>query len=123
MNKYNNLYCKVFLDTDINREQLLPLIAKLINGKVSRREIETSIAKISVRTNDDFDENQREEFPDGFLYYRFFLDIEPLKDTDQKVYIETLSHFLESLWSLNYKVVAACDFEEELPRKGGYNWL
>ena len=29
---------------------------------------------------------------------------------------------LENLWALGYKDVAACDFENELPRKGGYRY-
>ncbi|WP_041227083.1 hypothetical protein [Crinalium epipsammum] len=122
MNDYDSLYCKLYVDCDVNRNELVGLIAKLTSSRIERWSVSTPECEIDVRNNDDFDNNKRSKFPDGFLYYRFYLDIERTEDTERGSYIESISRLLEDFWLLSYKAVAACDFEEELPRKGGYNW-
>ncbi|AFZ11620.1 hypothetical protein Cri9333_0687 [Crinalium epipsammum PCC 9333] len=122
MNDYDSLYCKLYVDCDVNRNELVGLIAKSTSGKIERGSVSTPKGEIDVINNDDFDNNKRSKLPDGFLYYRFYLDIERTEGTERGLYIESISRLLEDFWLLSYKAVAACDFEEELPRKGGYNW-
>lgn len=122
MNDYGNLYCKIFVDCQYSREQLVELIANSIPGKIDHPSVVAAEYEVDVRINEDFDSNKRKEFPDGFLYYPFYLDIEPFKEVEQKIYQESLSRLLEALWNQNCKAVTACDFEEELPRRGGYRW-
>lgn len=122
MNGYDNLYCKIYVDCKININELVRLVAKSIPGRIDLCSVITPECEIEVRNNDDFDNNKRSEFPDGFLYYRFYLDLDQTEGTDRGSYIESISRLLEDLWLLSYRAVAACDFEEELPRKGGYNW-
>ncbi|HEY9691453.1 MAG TPA: hypothetical protein V6D15_04575 [Oculatellaceae cyanobacterium] len=121
MNDYDRLYCKLYIDCDVNINELVGLIAKLTSSRIEQWSISTPECEIDVRNNDDFD-NKRSKFPDGFLYYRFYLDIERTEGTERGSYIECISRLLEYFWLLSYKAIAACDFEEELPRKGGYNW-
>ncbi len=122
MKKYNNFYCKIFIDTDLNKDDISQILINLTDGQNNKWGLLTKEYEMDIKINDDFDLKKRSQFPDGFLYYRFYLDIEPTEGTLQENYFKSLSDLLESLWSLNYQVVAVCDFEEELPRKGGYKW-
>ncbi len=122
MLKYEDLYCKLFIDTDTDRESLINVLKETVNGKNEDWTIESKYTVIDVKRNVAFDMCKRNELPDGFLYFRYFLDIEPKENTMQDDYISIISNMLQSLWDLGYKAVAACDFEEDLPRKGGYNY-
>lgn len=121
-NDYDSLYCKIYVDGEVNKDELVRLIARLTSGRIALSSVVTSECEIDVRNNDDFDKSKRNEHLDGFLYYRFYLDIEQTEVTDHGSYIEIISQILEAFWSLSYRAAASCDFEEELPRKGGYNW-
>ena len=75
---------------------------------------------IDVRRNDGFDIIRRND-PDGFLYYRYYLDIDAVPGQQRVAQVALVEQILECLWEHGYAAVAACDFEDELPRHGGYN--
>jgi hypothetical protein len=120
--KYQNLYCKVFLDCDINQEKLIQLIAILIDGQIEFKTVSNDYCEIDIEKNEDFHDIQRHDYPDGFLHYSYYLDIEPYEEVIFSSYLAVVTNLLEQIWSKGYQAVAACDFEEDLPRKGGYKW-
>jgi hypothetical protein len=119
---YQNLYCKVFLDYDFNQEKLIQMIATLTGDRIEFKTVLNSYCEIGIKRNEDFHDIQRHEYPDGFLYYSYYLDIEPVEEVEFSSYVEVITNLLEQLWSKGFQAVAACDFEEDLPRKGGYKW-
>ncbi|MBE9252212.1 1,4-dihydroxy-6-naphthoate synthase [Dolichospermum sp. LEGE 00240] len=122
MGERQNLYCKIYLDCDISLDELIRTIAALVHGRINRRSVLCAGYEIDARKNEDFDENLRCDYPDGFLYYPYSIDIEPTEEILPILYKETIAKLLETFWDKNYQAVAACDFEDELPRKGGYKW-
>ena len=121
MKEYDDLYCKIYVDTDLDIEQQKDKITSVVSGeKVLFRTIATAFGEIDVNINEDFDEKKRNLESDGFIYSRYYLDIEPIEGIEQQEYISHIGELLKSLWSSGLKSVAACDFEEELPQKGGY---
>ena len=121
MREYDDLYCKLYVDTDLEIEQLKDKITSIVSGeKQLFRTIVTTYGEIDVNKNEDFDDEKRELVPDGFIYSKYYLDIEPKEDIGQQDYISSIGDLLKSLWGSGLKSVAACDFEEELPQKGGY---
>jgi hypothetical protein len=122
MNSYENLFCKVFVDTNEERLSLLSSIKDIVLGTTERWTIDSNSMELELRKNDDFNESLRFEKQDGFLYSRYYIEIEPIGDIKQEQYILSVSRLLENLWALGYEAVAACDFENELPRKGGYRY-
>jgi hypothetical protein len=36
--------------------------------------------------------------------------------------VAQIGRLLEALWAGGWRAVAACEFEDELPRRGGYRW-
>jgi hypothetical protein len=119
---YQNLYCKIFLDCDLEREQLTQMIAISIDGRIESKTILSNYCEIDIKNNEDFHDIQRHDYPDGFLYYPYYLDIEPSEEVLFSSYADVITKLLEYLWNKGYQAVAACDFEEDLPRKGGYKW-
>lgn len=109
-------YCKVFVDTDIQREDLVHTIARILNGAADQWNISTDVCDIDVIKNDEFDEEKVKKESDGFLYSRYYLDIESLEDTVTTSYISEITKLVMNLRKINAKVVPACDFEDALPK-------
>jgi hypothetical protein len=114
-----DLYCKLFVETQLDRAALVRFVAQTVTGTENRSTIVSPWSEVDVRNNDDYDEDRAADPHDGFLFYRYYLDIEPVEDADPGEYILSIAQLLEALWKSGAKAVAACDFEEELPRKGG----
>jgi hypothetical protein len=110
-------YCKIYLDTALSKGDVIGLIQTALVGEVENRAtIRTSSCVIDVEDNDDFSQAMRDDPVNGFLYFRYYLDIEPCKDASRGQYVEILSTLLYRLREKGYKAVPACDFEDELPR-------
>lgn len=121
MDKNCNPYCKIFIDTDKSRDEILGFLLDFMRGEEEKGVISNSICNLNVVKNDDYNEHQKQIYPDGFLYFRYYLEMEPEHDTRFSIYTSFVAELLEELWRRNLKAVAACDFEELLPEKGGYN--
>ena len=109
-------YCKVYLDTDLSKADVLGLIRTVLTGQSeSRATISSPSCVVDVEDNDQFDEAMRYQ-ADGFLYYRYLLDVEPVEEVSRERYLQALSDLLRGLRKHLCKVVPACDFEDELPK-------
>jgi hypothetical protein len=120
MSNAPNMYCKIYVDIEVDKGQLLDQIARAISGSIRMRTVSSSGFQVDLLANQDFDESRRSQGDDQFLFYRYYLDIEPTKIVTYDEYIESVGNLLENLWGSGCKAVAACDFERELPRSGGY---
>ena len=120
MNLSESLYCKIFIDTDEAKEVILKKLSLIVSGKIELRTVTSKWCEMDLVKNDDFDEIKRLEFPDGFLFYKYYLDIDPKEGISREEYILNIGNLLEKLWKKSWKAVAASDFESELPKKGGY---
>ncbi|WP_435923429.1 1,4-dihydroxy-6-naphthoate synthase [Paenibacillus sp. DYY-L-2] len=117
-----DLFTKIFLDTDREKSSVVETVSMIVQGSVTGTPIVTEQSEIFVFNNEDFSEEKRNQDGDDFLYYRYYIDIGPVGDVEEKVYIGEIAKLLIELWDSGFKVVAACDFEDELPRRGGYNF-
>jgi hypothetical protein len=113
------LYCKVYIDTDWDKDRLTDLIARISKGTVSRRTVVSVDYEGDVLHNEDFDSAKITGENDEFLFYRYYLDVFPGGHASRGQYIKSIGNLLEELWRSGCKAVAACSFESELPRKGG----
>jgi hypothetical protein len=110
----------VYIDFLADKGQLLDLIANIISGSIKMRTVSALELQADLVVNEDFDETRRAQGEDQFLFYRYYLDIVPMENARRERYVASVGGLLEGFWKLGYKAVAACDFEEELPRNGGY---
>lgn len=111
---YDNLYCKVFIDTDMDYNSLFDLIMNLVAGK--KEAIDYIIADwcgISVRRNKEYKQEQYLINSTDFLHWRYYLDMDPL-NIDENKYIRSVAKLLRGLREYGMGVVIACDFEDEV---------
>jgi hypothetical protein len=108
-----NLYCKIFLDADASYDDLVAQLQQIIGGVREYHSLSTDLCTVDVRRNDDFDRS-RKSGADGFLYYRYFLDVEPTQPIQRERYVSFIKNILSRLRDRGTKCVAACDFEDEL---------
>lgn len=110
-----NDYCKVYVDSDRPKNVVLEVIRSAVGGRLEgRTTVRTGNCVIDVEDNEEFDEVKSSEPTDGFLWYRYYLDVEPLPGYDRSAYIALLSLLLEAMRRNGYSIVPACDFEAEL---------
>jgi len=116
----NDLNCKVYIDTSTERAELARQISALTGGAVERFTVTAACAEMDVQLNEEFDEKRRAEFPDGFLYFRYVVEMytSPGEEAQCRHLVAKIVGYF---WSNTIPCVAACDYEDELPNRGGYN--
>ena len=75
----NQLNCKIYVESDLMPEAFATLLAASLgeatrNGTVART-LYTPQAEIEVRKNKEANKLRAREFPDGFLYFRYALEV------------------------------------------------
>jgi len=119
-----NYYCKIFLNAQVTIEALSQKISSFLNLDFDKfLSAKNDIFSIDIQNNKESDEIKSQEFPDGFLFFPYSLDIDIIDENLALQYKTLIQQLLKYLWSQHYQVVASCDFEEELLYKGGYNQL
>ena len=121
MNDENDFYCGLNVDAGVAESVLSLELAQTLKVSSDKwNDIETNVGRIYFLENDEFDEQQRQDADNGFLFYRYKLEIQPKPDLGEENAINFVSKVLEHFWSLGHPATAACDYEEKLPRKGKY---
>ncbi len=116
-----DIYCNLFVDTNSEQDILVKNLAELFNVSADDwGNIETAFGEISIIENDDYDKSKRKDEDEGFLFYRYLLEIEPKADLPVNNAIKFVSKILEQLWSLGYPATAACNYEDNLPYNGKF---
>lgn len=119
----NELYCKIYVATDAPRAELAAALATALSDAVAgpgRETIHTPDAALDIVANDEFDERRRRDFPDGFLHFRYAVEVYPRADASHEAVRQFVARLLEYVWARGIPAVAACDYEDELPFGGGY---
>lgn len=70
---------------------------------------------IQIADNDDYDPAQVDEPRDGFLFYRFRLEVSPMKSVDVEHQVRVAVALSDALRALGAKTAVCADFEEKLP--------
>jgi hypothetical protein len=118
-----NLFCRVNVDSDLAHGDFVSLIARCARGPARMNSVRSDNLDISVDANDEFDATKSREGADRWLYFRYTLEIDPISGVVYRDYVAAIGALLTSLWSAGMDAVAACDFEDELPRSSRrLNW-
>jgi hypothetical protein len=117
-----DLYCNLFIDFEGDLKEVDNLVAELTNGnmKSSVRVIETTFAEMDVRRNDGYKtpkELRSKDPDDDFLFWKYHIDIETIEHISRSIYISNISKLILKLWAKGIDAVAACGFEDELPKR------
>ena len=115
---YNNLYCKVYVDTNLSYEEIFSKVMDFVAGKKeSFRYVITEWCEMFIQKNTEYSEEQYLNETDDFVYWKYYFDIEPIR-IDEDTYIKRIYILLNYLRGFCNGVVAACDFEDELKEIG-----
>lgn len=104
--------CLIYLTSELE----LNYIELELNSKFKNDVIELIILK-----NHDYDSLRQSEYPDGFLYFRYILEINFLFENIETLKVVTIvNNVLDFLWKNNISAIASCDYENLLKNNGGY---
>ncbi|MFZ6643254.1 hypothetical protein ACO0LL_26270 [Undibacterium sp. TC4M20W] len=107
-----DLYCKVYVNGNINYISLVKLISVILGGGIEMRSVHGPYFTADVFVNEHA--NVMAD-PDDFVEWPLYLEIEPDDENiDPQLYINSLASFISALRANELRVVAACHFEEEL---------
>lgn len=104
----------MFIDTQLFNNQLVSLLATLLKTTSHGAYVENNYLSITVNRNEDRSDILKNNTQDGFLFYQYYLDIEPTETTNFELYLQQLKFLVKELRSKGMRVIPACDFEDEL---------
>ncbi|MGN5633837.1 hypothetical protein AAIO99_17530 [Streptomyces sp. AC154] len=114
MSQYS--YCRILV-AGTTADGVQSLLGRLFNGTFERRTLTVGDVEVEVRRNPDA---RNDEAPSNdFVRWPVQIEAEPVSHDGEASVVETVSRILEALWGVQAQAVAACDFEDELPRSGG----
>lgn len=121
------LFCEIFVNTDRSIDALEQLIAAVLDAAVERHGFATTIVgpgyDLDVHRNERVlasADSQPQQTHD-FVAWPYYLEIDATAEQTRPAQIALIARLLLGLWEAGLGAVAACDFEDELPRRGGYN--
>lgn len=117
------MFCRIYLSGKrTSSKELLISIGKLLQAElIDERYLEKNGCSIEIRLNDEFDEIKQKEYPDGFLYFPYSAELDFQDNIPISYASEEVGIILQYLWENGYTAIASCEFEDQLPEKGGYN--
>ena len=115
MVRSEELDCAIYVEAP-GRDALLALALELTGGRLEGATIEAADVELHIDDNDEADRSRAGETPDGFLWFSNRVEV----FTDEPPATGPVTRLLERFWSCGWPAVAACDYEDELPRRGGY---
>lgn len=103
------LYCKLFIHTEISVDALFDLIRLHLKGeKNGIQTIRTDLLEFDLRNNDEYCPGSRD-----FLFWKYYADIETWA-ADRAKYINCVNDLILFLKNEHIDTIAACNFENEL---------
>lgn len=104
---FESLYCKMFVDTVSEYNDFFETVRNFLNGqKQAISFIISDWCSLCISRNKEYIPQN----PD-FLYWKFFIDIEPQENVSENIYINNLRQLVYFL-KQKHKVICACDFED-----------
>jgi hypothetical protein len=112
----SSIFCKIFVNS--THQNIVDLLREM-GGKADKGDtFNIHDNEIDVIMNGEYNEATAQQFPDGFLAFMYYIEIEGRNETQQQ---KLVTQILSSLWKRNIPAIAACDYEHKLPQHGGYN--
>ncbi|NJK64976.1 MAG: hypothetical protein HC921_21735 [Synechococcaceae cyanobacterium SM2_3_1] len=113
-------WCTIHSDTIQSEEQFKNQVESMVGSFIDSEQDKEWSPDLFIYENPGYSEYRKHDFPDGFMFFRFNIDIEDKEGYSIKKYIHLASFILTNLWRLRIPSVAVCRYEDYLPLKGGY---
>ncbi|MFG3295573.1 hypothetical protein ACGF3G_43085 [Streptomyces sp. NPDC048179] len=109
-------FCKIFVQK-AEPQAVAEQLASLLGAQLQRRTLDIPEAVVEVRKNPDAG------MTDEFLGWPVVIEIDAGSDTLNEAIVSLATRIVTSCWQAGTPVVAACDYESELPWCGGIGRL
>lgn len=76
--------------------------------------------ELEIIRNMDYDKSRQYEFPDGFQFFPYRLEVEFTEEGYNELVIKEVNSILSILWNNGIAAVATSNYEDKLMRNGGY---
>jgi hypothetical protein len=104
-------FCKMFVRAEAPAD-VFAVLADLLDGRVVRHSFELPGRVVEVLRNPDASQGDEADF----LFWPVLVEV----DSDgAPAVVELTTTILTRLWDRGFPTVAACDYEDELPWRGG----
>ena len=122
MDDMSDLDCRIFINAgqtpDAVAALLVSALAGAAEGSPAGGTVPTCWGEFDVRRNKEADKDRASEFPDGFPHS---LEFYPRPQTRREDRVSLVARILNFFWDRGQPAVAVCDYEDALPKGGGYN--
>jgi hypothetical protein len=118
----NSIDCIIYCTGSLSINELRKKTVDFVGAdKIEISFIEKGFYDLSVHINEAFDKSKQVNFPDGFLYFKFIIEVGFYRSVETNIYVDIVSKLLKWIWGMGVPAVASCDYENLLPENGGYN--
>jgi len=112
-----DLFCSIYVDTELPRDAMASMVAEMTGCVVVRRGVECSWARIAFDDNyGDFEVRQRD--PDDFLGWPMLLEVMPPDEAKRGDVVPRVAALMTALLARGMRVLGQADYSEELPGGG-----
>ncbi len=111
------LFCSIYADSSLPRDATASLVAELTGGAVVRGGVDCAWGRIAI--DDDYGTFEiRAADPDDFLGWPTLLEIMPSDSARREDVVPAVASLMKSLITRGMRVLAQCDYAEDLPGGG-----
>jgi hypothetical protein len=111
------LFCSIYVDSDLARDEMASLVAELTGGVVVQRGVNCVWARITFDDNyGDFEIRKKD--PDDFLGWQTLLEVMPPDHANRADVVRGVISLMNALLGRGMRVLAQADYAEELPGGG-----
>jgi hypothetical protein len=116
----SELYTKLFVESEVSHRELLSFVASACGGKVEAPwTVVAGAFEMDVRPNNDSTEVMRRSHPGEFIYFPYTVEVVGEGEPDSPLaYLSFVGSLMQRLHAAGMQVVAACDWESDLPGGG-----
>jgi hypothetical protein len=111
------LFCSVHVDSSLPRDATASIVAELTGGVVVRGGVDCAWGRIAI--DDDYGTFEaRAADPDDFIGWPTLLEIMPADSACREEVVPAVASLMKSLIARGMRVLAQCDYAEDLPGGG-----
>jgi hypothetical protein len=109
-------WCRIHVDGPTSVDELREAVAAAVGGSTDAYGVQAPGFELLVEEADDHSPDAKRKFPGGFIHFRFHVEVLP----EEGVPVALVAGLLEALWGHGWAAVVVCEYEDQLPRAGGY---
>ena len=128
MHEEFEFYCRLYVHSEKDIVELRESVVEILNGVRELSSIETNVMHLKLVKWEGFNAEKIKD-EEGFLYYRYTAEVNPIheiyvdrREVDQVEYCDSVCGLIKRLRERGALVVAACDFDDLVVEKTGWNW-